>query len=245
VQETAFGALSSSFHLHLPAPVICDAAQLRQFFDPGRLLGYARHHDVRQLLLLGSAEQLPSPPHWLLLARRGRLAFSTAAADYATAAWPHLLRCNRIYQDRYLASKASICGRGGFAVISLHDAIEAADSEFERIAQCEWPASQPGQLPAAVLATLRRLGKYEGRLANWTRENGPVDAYLCHVVEHLPVDSLTPAEAVVARHYAQGRTHGEIAALLGISSNTVRTHLAHVFSKLDIHRKSELAAHLR
>ncbi|WP_175424701.1 helix-turn-helix transcriptional regulator [Pseudoduganella umbonata] len=239
------GALSSSFHLNLPAPVICSPARLQLFFDPGRLLGYALRHRVRHLLLIGSAEPVQCPVHWLLVARRGRRAFSAAAADYLAAAWPHVLRCQRIHQQRYLAAQAAGCARAAFALVSPEGIVEAADGAFERMAGREWPGWQAGRLPPAALDSLRRLGRHDGRIAHWSLANGPAEAFLCRGVERTPVDLLTPAECVAARYYAQGRTHGEIAALLGVTSNTVRTHLAHVYSKLDIHRKSELPAQLR
>lgn len=237
--------LSSSFHLDLPLPALCSSAQLRQLFDPGRLLGHAQRQGLRQLLLIGSVETPLRPPDWLLLGRRGHRPFTAGAALYVTALWPHLLRCKQLCQRRYLAEQASITTMGGCALVSAYDAVDACDDAFNGLACLEWPHCLAGQLPAGVLATLRSQGRYDGRLTRWSLEPGPGGAFLCKVTERLPFDLLTPAEAVTARHYAQGRTHGEIAALLGVSSNTVRTHLAHVFSKLDIHRKSELPARLR
>lgn len=237
--------LSSSSHLALPAPIVCTMTQLLAFFDRDWLLGYVQRHDLRQLLLIGAAAQGQRPSRWLLLARRSRRAFSTGGAIYLAALWPHLLRCTQLCQQRYLAAAAAASAGGGFAVIGAHSLVEAADAEFERLAHLEWPGRATGQLPVAALSDLRRAGRHEGRVTRWSLERGPGDIRLCRVIERLPADLLTPAEAVAARHYALGRTHGEIAALLGVSRNTVRTHLAHVFSKLDIHRKSELPARLR
>jgi DNA-binding CsgD family transcriptional regulator len=237
--------LSSSFHLDLAPPAVCNSGRMRQLFDPGRLLGYTQQLGLRQLLLIGSTGSPQRPARWLLLGRRGRRAFTTGAALYVVALWPHVLRCNELCQRRYLAAQAGACTEGGFALVSAHDAVEASDDMFGYLARCEWPSSQVGQLPGAALGALRSQGRYEGRLTRWSLARGPGDASLCKVIERLPSDLLTPAETVTARHYAQGRTHGEIAVLLGVSSNTVRTHLAHVFSKLDIHRKSELPARLR
>ncbi|MRV71091.1 hypothetical protein GJ700_05085 [Duganella sp. FT92W] len=238
-------AISSSFHLALPPPVICSETQLQQFFDRDRLLSYVERNKLRQLLLIGSAGQLCRPAHWLLLARRGHQAFSAAAAHYLTAVWPHLLRCNLIHLRRYLAAQSTMRAKAGFAIINASGDVELFDAEFERMVNKEWYGCNPSTLPAAALARLRTRGQYEGRRTRWFVEPAPANASLCSVIERLPVDTLTPAEVVAAQHYAQGRTHGEVAALLGVSSNTVRTHLAHVFAKLGIHRKTELLAHLR
>jgi predicted ATPase/DNA-binding CsgD family transcriptional regulator len=54
--------------------------------------------------------------------------------------------------------------------------------------------------------------------------------------------SLTPAESEVTRLIAQHRTNPEIARLLFISRATVKTHLLHIFAKVGISNRSELAA---
>ena len=53
--------------------------------------------------------------------------------------------------------------------------------------------------------------------------------------------SLTPAEVDVARLVAEGLTNPEIGTRLVMSPNTVKTHLSHIFSKLDIASRAELA----
>jgi len=58
------------------------------------------------------------------------------------------------------------------------------------------------------------------------------------------VESLTPSELRVARMAAEGMTNAEIAQTLVVSPKTVETHLRHVFQKLDIERRTELADRL-
>ncbi len=55
-------------------------------------------------------------------------------------------------------------------------------------------------------------------------------------------ESLTPAEVRVARLVSQGLTNPEIAEQLFISRATVKTHLIHIFSKLDVPNRRALAA---
>ncbi|CAM3605739.1 helix-turn-helix transcriptional regulator [Tsukamurella ocularis] len=59
--------------------------------------------------------------------------------------------------------------------------------------------------------------------------------------------SLTPTELAVVRLAAQGMTNPEIAEELVVSRATVKTHLYHVFTKLDVSNRTELAsiAHTR
>ena len=54
--------------------------------------------------------------------------------------------------------------------------------------------------------------------------------------------SLTPAERAVAGLVADGLTNPQIGARLYISGRTVQTHLVHVFAKLDIASRAQLAA---
>lgn len=54
--------------------------------------------------------------------------------------------------------------------------------------------------------------------------------------------SLTPTERSVAELIRDGLTNREIAQRLLMGSETVKTHLSHIFSKLDITKRSQLAA---
>jgi predicted ATPase/class 3 adenylate cyclase/DNA-binding CsgD family transcriptional regulator/tetratricopeptide (TPR) repeat protein len=55
-------------------------------------------------------------------------------------------------------------------------------------------------------------------------------------------ESLTPAELDVVKRVATGASNREIADALFISANTVKIHVSHVFSKLGLSSRSELAA---
>jgi predicted ATPase/class 3 adenylate cyclase/DNA-binding CsgD family transcriptional regulator len=55
-------------------------------------------------------------------------------------------------------------------------------------------------------------------------------------------ESLTPTELEVVRHAADGLTNPEIGERMFISRGTVKVHLSHIYAKLDIKNRSELAA---
>ena len=55
------------------------------------------------------------------------------------------------------------------------------------------------------------------------------------------VESLTPSELRVARMAAEGMTNREIAQSLFVTAKTIETHLRHVYQKLDIAGRTELA----
>jgi DNA-binding CsgD family transcriptional regulator len=54
--------------------------------------------------------------------------------------------------------------------------------------------------------------------------------------------ALTDREAEILRWVARGKTNREIATLLYVSPHTVRTHLEHVFAKLDVHTRAAAIA---
>ena len=57
--------------------------------------------------------------------------------------------------------------------------------------------------------------------------------------------ALTPAEERVAMLVAQGMTNKEVAAALFLSDRTVEGHLAHIFGKLGIRQRAEVAGALQ
>ncbi len=56
--------------------------------------------------------------------------------------------------------------------------------------------------------------------------------------------SLTPVERDVVRLVAEGHTNAAIGQRLFISANTVKKHLSHVYAKVDVEGRAELAAHV-
>ena len=59
------------------------------------------------------------------------------------------------------------------------------------------------------------------------------------------LDPLSEAELRVVRYLPGNLSAGEIAAELCLSANTVRTHLRHIYSKLDVHSRSEAVERAR
>jgi DNA-binding CsgD family transcriptional regulator len=55
---------------------------------------------------------------------------------------------------------------------------------------------------------------------------------------------LTDAERQIAALVAQGLTNREVAAAMFVTENTVQTHVRHIFQKLGVRSRTELAAHL-
>ena len=55
-------------------------------------------------------------------------------------------------------------------------------------------------------------------------------------------ESLTPTELEVVRHAAAGLTNPEIGERMFISRGTVKIHLSHIYAKLGVRNRSEVAA---
>jgi len=58
------------------------------------------------------------------------------------------------------------------------------------------------------------------------------------------VAGLTETESRVAALVARGRTNREIASAMFVTENTVQTHVRHIFRKLGVRSRTELAVQL-
>lgn len=58
------------------------------------------------------------------------------------------------------------------------------------------------------------------------------------------IEGLSPSELRVADLVAEGRTNREIASALFLGERTVASHLTHIYAKLGVRSRTELAAHL-
>jgi DNA-binding CsgD family transcriptional regulator len=58
-------------------------------------------------------------------------------------------------------------------------------------------------------------------------------------------EGLTPAERRVADLVAEGRTNREVAATLFLGERTVASHLTHIYAKLGVRSRTELARRLQ
>lgn len=64
-------------------------------------------------------------------------------------------------------------------------------------------------------------------------------------VRRTPVEPLSARELEVLRHLAAGRSNAEIAKLLFIAPGTVKSHLNHIFQKLEAASRLQAVAHAR
>jgi DNA-binding CsgD family transcriptional regulator len=125
----------------------------------------------------------------------------------------------------------------------------AAEAARESIGYRRLPLDQPGH-DAAVAAAEEAMGSADFGSV-WaegaTLSLDAVVAYLSRARGQrrrpsMGWASLTPTELDVVRLVAEGLTNPEIGRRLFIAPGTVKTHLAHVFAKLDVANRAALAA---
>ncbi|HEY2443929.1 MAG TPA: AAA family ATPase [Streptosporangiaceae bacterium] len=217
--------------------------------DPGRAAGHFEHQQ-QQLCDLAITDADLSPAAELVDAYL-RLGLGDAAqrvaAQFATAA---SAKGQAWSLARALRCRGLLAAGTGFAVhfeqaMRLHeqtpDAFEAARTRLaygERLRRARNRVLAREQLRAA-LDVFERLdarpwadrARTELAASGETRrQRGPST-----------IDELTPQELRIALLLAGGKTTRETAAALFLSPKTVEYHLRHVYQKLDIHSRDELA----
>jgi DNA-binding CsgD family transcriptional regulator/tetratricopeptide (TPR) repeat protein len=73
---------------------------------------------------------------------------------------------------------------------------------------------------------------------------GKADREISRIAVRSPADRLTETEGRIAALIARGHTNREVASAMFVTENTVQTHVRHIFQKLGIRSRTELAARL-
>ena len=111
-------------------------------------------------------------------------------------------------------------------------------AEPEQCCAVEEDGSRKGGLELAVLALVERASfDADARVP----EAGPPGVGTGGGATLGVVRELAATERRVAALVAQGRTNREIAAAMFVTENTVQTHIRHVFRKLGLRSRTELA----
>jgi DNA-binding CsgD family transcriptional regulator len=158
--------------------------------------------------------------------------------------WIHLSRALAINRartrERLARTTASRDNSGASGLITDDGQIEIADQRFFDLLEREWPEIAPDFIPEQVLELLNEGKIFRGAQIeiSMVRQTG---GNLCRVRPVDAMEVLTPREFVVARRFAAGMSHKQIARELGVSHHTVRNQLAHLYRKLNLHDKASLA----
>ena len=105
------------------------------------------------------------------------------------------------------------------------------------------PHGAPGRSePPATRSKRRSTGFEELGAASWVEK---ARGELGRIGGRTREEGLTPAERRVAALVAEGRTNREVAAALFLGERTVASHLTHIYAKLGVRSRTELARRLR
>ena len=198
------------------------------------------------LIVHGDDPQKVSPARWIVLYRKHDVRFAESDAACLHGLWTHLSRALVINQARAIernTGKSSNDRGMASGLISAEGAVEIADPRFFSLLEREWPELEPESIPAEVMELLLTGKPYRGTQIEITlvRQQG---GHLCRIRPVNAMEILTPREFVVARRFASGMSHKQIARELGVSHHTVRNQLAHLYRKLNLHDKASLAQYL-
>ncbi len=168
----------------------------------------------------------------------------TAVAEANDIAWMtgEALRCQGLADDdpEVLAAAVAAHGRGA-RPYQLARTSEDAASAFARRGQADRAGPLLGRAAAVYerLGAARDLARAEATLRDAGARRGRRPA---RDRPRFGWASLTPTEHAVAGLVTEGLSNPQIGTRMYISSRTVQTHLAHIFAKLDISSRAQLAA---
>jgi DNA-binding CsgD family transcriptional regulator len=204
---------------------------------------FSDSHDLRHLLLLGEESDDRSRLRWIVLYRGTRKGFDSVESRRLAAAWKHVLCALELNRARALDLHALPGDKRALALVGKSGAFEVADQAFLHLLRNEWRDPPTAQLPGAVVLAMQSGNRFVGReiAIDFFRRG---DYVLCEAHGQKAGNRLSPREAQVAQYYSTGHSCKQIAAMLGISPNTVHAQLARIYQKLQINDKSMLASSL-
>jgi|GEM_PF-5522109 len=172
---------------------------------------------------------------FLNLARdRTHTPFSETESRFKNLVTQHLFLAAR-HNDQYQLSHQD----AAMALLDYRGVVHAGSALFrERVCQ-EWGKRAAQRLPENVNRNLWSQGRYRSR--HLALEAEPAGSRLLVRVRFEPPLVLSPREREIAMAYAQGESYKEVARRLGVSPNTVRSHLSRIYQKLDVRDKGALA----
>lgn len=229
--------------LERPLAVDCQALYQRRGQDSPEMAAFTRRFALRHLLLFGDRPGRSRPGRWLVLYRSDARGFQAEDAEHLHAAWCHLSRAIALHRAALLNRQDSALAGRATALVNPQGGIESADAPFLALLQREWTGFCGHQLPPEALQRLGRGLAYRGR--HIELDARPQEGLWRCEARALDVTSqLTAAEQAVARRFAAGLSHKQIARELGVAPNTVRSQLTRVYAKLQVHDKAALAQRL-
>ncbi|WP_210426332.1 helix-turn-helix transcriptional regulator [Marinobacter confluentis] len=196
-------------------------------------------YEARQMIATMEVDRHTGLHIFVILARDSqRKAFTEQEVVFKNLVTQHFFLAARHNDMHHLRSNQTPA-----AFIDQHGLLHASLPEFKALLVNEWGKKAGTVLPEAVNVALWETGHYRGNGLALNAER--FYNRLLVRAGMMPCLSLSPRETEIAWAYAMGKSHKEVAKLLGIAPATVRTHLSRVYEKLDISDKGALAICLK
>ena len=177
-----------------------------------------------------------------------RRPFTEPERRFKQAVMPHLVASWHMNAIHFLGAStgARHVQARARALVDRFGVIDNAEPGLANLLRSESPAWRGPVLPAPLLAIVRgETGAWNGTAIVAALERKLDDgAVVISVRRRVPVDELSARELQVAREFASGKSHKEIAALLGTSPATVRSQIQSVYTKLGVDKKVDLLRQL-
>jgi DNA-binding CsgD family transcriptional regulator len=155
---------------------------------------------------------------------------------------PHFLEAISINEALGSSCARAPGERASLAIAGRDGVIHYAGPGFVELLHTEWPGSCAARLPHAVQLWMQRPAstQFRGRSISIHLEVAG-DLFFLRARTLMPCARLSTRENRVAALYGAGYSHKEIARELNIAPVTVRNHLQHIYAKLGIGNKAQLA----
>jgi DNA-binding CsgD family transcriptional regulator len=153
------------------------------------------------------------------LARAARCRGQIRTAEEMETCFEEALQLHELTPDAFETARTRLsygaCLRRGRKRVRARDQLREALAAFERLGAQPWADQARAELAASGERARRR--------------------------DVTTLDELTPQELQIARLLATGKTTREAAAALFVSPKTIEYHLRHIYAKLAVHSRNELA----
>lgn len=159
------------------------------------------------------------------------------------ALMPHLVEALRINESLgALKVRADGDARASLAIAGLDGTLHFVGPRFAELMRLEWPQWPGVRLPAEVMDAFARPGGQSWACRSIAIAAERIGGLLfVHGRTQPPSARLSSRELHIAALYGAGRSHKEIARELALSPVTVRNHLQHIYAKLRVNDKAQLA----
>ena len=151
--------------------------------------------------------------------------------------------CNDTFSQKIGISKSKILGSTVFDLFSVKNSRVYADADIERFlttsrtTEYSGPIALPASNAKSVTFKKNIIFSNDGTAVGYLGTFQPNQEKV-NVSNHM-INKLTPKEITVLNYIAQGFCSKKISEALVISNHTVASHIKSIYSKLNVHSKTE------